>query len=98
MADLCFIWDDEAEFILEEVHLMKALGGLKPGQSGTVVAINTVGALKRRLVDMGITPGVRIMVRKVAPLGDPIEINLRGYELTVRKTEAQNIVIEDILE
>jgi len=72
---------------------MKTIKELKPGQTGIVTQINSTGALKRRLVDMGITPGVRVMVRKVAPLGDPIEINLRGYELTIRKTEAQNIFI-----
>lgn len=72
---------------------MKTIKELRPGQSGIVTQINSEGALKRRLVDMGITPGVRVMVRKVAPLGDPIEINLRGYELTIRKTEAQNILI-----
>lgn len=74
---------------------MRALSDLKPGKTGIVTEINTTGALKRRLVDMGITPGVKIMIRKVAPLGDPIEINLRGYELTLRKTEARNILIED---
>lgn len=74
---------------------MKNLNDLKPGQHGIVTEIATVGALKRRLVDMGITPGVEIMVRKVAPLGDPIEINLRGYELTIRKDEAKNIKIAD---
>lgn len=74
------------------------IGDLKPGQKCTVTQINTRGALKRRLVDMGITPGVAIMVRKVAPLGDPIEINLRGYELTIRKTEADTICIDkDVL-
>ncbi len=73
---------------------MDTLKDLRPGEQGTVVQINTKGALKRRLVDMGITPGVLIMIRKIAPLGDPIEINLRGYELTIRKEEAQNIVIK----
>ncbi len=73
---------------------MKSLNDLKPGQKGVVVSIDTMGALKRRLVDMGITPGVVIMIRKVAPLGDPIEINLRGYELTIRKSEAQSIKIK----
>lgn len=75
---------------------MLSLKDLKPGEEGTVIQIDTKGALKRRLVDMGITPGVKIMVRKVAPLGDPIEINLRGYELTIRKTEAFNIKIKPI--
>lgn len=74
---------------------MKVLSDLRPGQKGTVVAIDMTGALKRRLVDMGITPGVCVMVRKVAPLGDPIEINLRGYELTLRKSEAKFIRIEN---
>lgn len=73
---------------------MSTLKSLSPGQRGVVVKIGGVGALKRRLVDMGITPGVTIMVRKVAPLGDPIEINLRGYELTIRKTEAESILIQ----
>ena len=73
------------------------LGDLKPGQKCTVTEINTKGALKRRLVDMGITPGVAIMVRKVAPLGDPIEINLRGYELTIRKDEANTIEIDKVV-
>lgn len=70
------------------------LNDLKPGQSGIVTAIESQGALKRRLVDMGITPGVEVMIRKVAPLGDPVEINLRGYELTIRKAEAMNIKIK----
>lgn len=73
---------------------MRSLNDLKPGQKGIVISIDTMGALKRRLVDMGITPGVLIMVRKVAPLGDPIEINLRGYELTLRKKEAKSIKIK----
>lgn len=69
------------------------LKDLRPGQKGRVVQIDSKGALKRRLVDMGITPGVTIMIRKIAPLGDPIEINLRGYELTIRKAEAESIYI-----
>lgn len=73
---------------------MTTLKDLSPGQRGIVIKINNTGALKRRLVDMGITPGVSVMVRKVAPLGDPIEINLRGYELTLRKADALTIEIE----
>ncbi|WMJ23821.1 FeoA family protein [Paludicola sp. MB14-C6] len=72
---------------------MATLKNLRPGEKGIVTQIETKGALKRRLIDMGITPGVEIMVRKVAPLGDPIEINLRGYELTIRNTEAHSIHI-----
>ena len=69
------------------------LKDLEIGKSAVVKAILCEGALKRRLIDMGITPGVEIFVRKVAPLGDPIEINLRGYELSLRKADAQNILI-----
>ncbi|MEG0899875.1 MAG: FeoA domain-containing protein [Oscillospiraceae bacterium] len=61
-----------------------------------VEIIKLEGALRRRLVDMGITPGVEIMVRKIAPLGDPIQINLRGYELSIRKDDAANIEIKKI--
>lgn len=67
---------------------------LKPGQQGTVDSIGTTGPLKRRIMDMGITPGVEIKVVKVAPLGDPIEVNVRGYELSLRKEEAQQIVMK----
>lgn len=66
---------------------------LKPGQRGTVASIGTTGPMKRRIMDMGITPGVEIKIVKVAPLGDPIEVNLRGYELSLRKDEAQQIVL-----
>ena len=67
------------------------LKDLKPGQEGIVKSIATVGAMKRRIMDMGITPGVKMRVIKVAPLGDPIEVNVRGYELSLRKEEAQQI-------
>ncbi len=63
------------------------------GHSGIVTEIRSTGAMKRRLVDMGITPGTTIYVRKAAPLGDPIQINLRGYELLVRGSEAREILI-----
>jgi len=67
---------------------------LKPGQQGTVASIGTTGPLKRRIMDMGITPGVEVRVIKVAPLGDPIEVNVRGYELSLRKEEAQQIMMK----
>lgn len=67
---------------------------LTPGQQGTVLSIGTSGPLKRRIMDMGITPGVEVKVIKVAPLGDPIEIHIRGYELSLRKDEAQQITIK----
>lgn len=72
---------------------MKSLKELKVGQTGTVTHINSTGAVKRRLVDMGVTPGVSVFVRKVAPMGDPIQINLRGYELTLRREDAKSIFI-----
>ncbi len=66
---------------------------IKPGQSVSVVKLTGEGAIKRRIMDMGITKGVQILVRKVAPLGDPIEVNVRGYELSLRKSEAENIIV-----
>ncbi len=71
---------------------MKTLGQLKPGESGVVLRSGSEDArVKRRLVDMGITPGTEVTVRKVAPMGDPMEINLRGYELSVRQADAEKI-------
>ena len=70
------------------------LRDLKPGQEGVVVAIAAAGSMKRRIMDMGITPGVKMRVIKVAPFGDPIEVNVRGYELSLRKEEAQQIEME----
>ena len=67
------------------------LRDLKRGQEGVVVAIAAAGSMKRRIMDMGITPGVKMRVIKVAPFGDPIEVNVRGYELSLRKEEAQQI-------
>lgn len=67
---------------------------MKPGQQGVVVKVNVTGALKRRLFDMGITPGAEVVMRKTAPLGDPIEINIRGYELSVRKSEAEAVLVK----
>lgn len=70
------------------------LKDLKPGQEGTVISIGEKGTVRRRIMDMGVTPGTQVKVIKVAPLGDPIEINVRGYELSLRKTEASQIEIE----
>lgn len=69
---------------------------LRPGQSARVVRIHAQGALKRRIMDMGITKGCEVLLRKVAPLGDPVEINLRGYELTLRKQECDAIEVEQV--
>ena len=72
----------------------KTLEDLSPGQSGTILSIgNKSGTVKRRLVDMGLTPGTEVKVTKVAPLGDPIEVTLRGYELSLRKEDAAQIVM-----
>ena len=67
---------------------------MKPGQSGKVVSIGESGQLKRRIMDMGITKGVSVSVRKVAPLGDPVELTVRGYELSIRKEDAAAIEVE----
>ncbi len=64
------------------------------GDSARVLKLTGIGALKRHVLDMGITKGVTVTVRKVAPLGDPIEITVRGYELSLRKSEAEHILVE----
>jgi len=74
--------------------MSKTLKEVKVGEKVTIRRITVTGALKRRLMDMGVNKGQEILVRKVAPLGDPIEVNLRGYELTFRKEEAENILVE----
>ena len=73
---------------------MKTLKQIKIGGTAKVVKIHGEGALKRRIMDMGLTKGVEVKVRKVAPLGDPIEITVRGYELSLRKEDAETIEIE----
>ena len=65
------------------------------GQTVTVSKITGVGAIKRRIMDMGITKGSEIFIRKVAPLGDPVEITVRGYELSVRKNDAQCVLVRE---
>ena len=72
---------------------MRTLKDAKVGETVTVLRLRGEGAVKRRIMDMGITKGVEIAVRKVAPLGDPMELNLRGYELSVRKADAEMIEI-----
>lgn len=72
---------------------MKTLREAKIGETVTVAKLHGVGAVKRRIMDMGITKGVDVFVRKVAPLGDPMELNVRGYELSVRKADAEMIEI-----
>lgn len=74
------------------------LDQLQPGQSGVVQTVGSAGALRRRLLDMGLTPGTRIEVRKVAPMGDPIELFLRGYVLTIRREDAAKLTLRPALE
>ena len=73
---------------------MKNLKDVAVGNSAIVKKLSGEGALKRRIMDMGVTKGVEIFVRKVAPFGDPIEVTVRGYELSLRKAEAENILVE----
>lgn len=73
---------------------MKTLREVPIGSSAKVKKLHGEGAIKRRIMDMGITKGVEITVRKVAPLGDPLEITVRGYELSLRKADAENIEVE----
>ena len=73
---------------------MRTLNQVKIGDTAKVVRLHGEGAIKRRIMDMGITKGVEVYVRKVAPLGDPIEVNVRGYELSLRKADAEMIEIE----
>lgn len=72
---------------------MATLKEARIGQTVRVKKLNGEGAVKRRIMDMGITKGTEIYVRKVAPLGDPVEVNVRGYELSIRKSEAENIQV-----
>ena len=73
---------------------MKTLKEVAVGQTVTVKKLTGAGPVKRRIMDMGITKGVEIYVRKVAPLGDPVEVTVRGYELSLRKADAEMIVVE----
>ena len=74
---------------------MSTLKEARIGDTVTVTKIRGEGAIKRRIMDMGITKGTDIYVRKVAPLGDPIEVTVRGYELSIRKADAENIEVEE---
>lgn len=73
---------------------MKTLRDVKIGETATVVKLHGEGATKRRIMDMGITKNTDVFVRKVAPLGDPIEINVRNYELSIRKADAEMIEVQ----
>ena len=73
---------------------MKTLKEVKVGESAKIVKLHGEGAVKRRIMDMGITKGIELTVRKVAPLGDPIQVTVRGYELSIRKADAEMIEVE----
>ncbi len=74
----------------------KLLSEFSVGERGSVKAVSGEGKMRRRLFDMGVTPGAEIFLRKKAPLGDPLEVTIRGYELTLRKTEAACVVMEAV--
>ena len=77
---------------------MKTLKDLRIGETGAIAKIGTIGALKQRFMDMGITKGTEVKIIKIAPLGDPIEIELRGYNLSIRKADAEKIEIRQVKE
>lgn len=74
--------------------MSKKLSEFNIGETGVIVAVTGEGRIRRRLFDMGVTPGAEVYLRKRAPLGDPVEITLRGYELTLRKNEAECVLME----
>ncbi len=73
---------------------MRSLKAVKPGETVTITKVEITGAIKRRLMDMGLTKGTAVTVRKVAPLGDPIEVTVKGYELSLRKEDAKYVLVE----
>ena len=74
--------------------MLKRLDEFKIGETGLIKKVEGEGRLRRRLFDMGVTPGANVYLRKKAPLGDPLEVTIRGYELTLRKSEAELVVLE----
>ena len=72
----------------------KTVNDMKIGERAVVTGLGCSGALRRRIIDMGITPGAVVILRKAAPMGDPLEINVRGYELSIRRSEAREITVE----
>jgi len=85
----------EVQTAEEERSFMKTLKNVSVGETVTVKRITGEGAVKRRIMDMGITKGTVVSVRKVAPLGDPIEVTVRGFELSIRKGDADMIIVEE---
>lgn len=81
---------------MEEETTMKTLKEISCGETVTVKRLTGEGPVKRRIMDMGITKGVNVFVRKVAPFGDPVEVTVRGYELSLRKADAEMILVENV--
>jgi len=78
--------------------MQNTISHMKPGERRTVETVTAEGALRRKLLDMGLTPGVEVIMRKRAPLGDPLEIRIRGYELSLRKGEAEQVLTQPIVD
>ena len=76
------------------IALKKTVNDMAIGETAVVTGLGCAGALRRRIIDMGITPGATVILRKAAPMGDPLEINVRGYELSIRRSEAREITVE----
>lgn len=74
--------------------MIKSLSKFSVGEKGVIKAVSGEGRIRRRLFDMGVTPGAEVLLRKKAPLGDPLEVSIRGYELSLRKTEAACVMME----
>jgi ferrous iron transport protein A len=85
-------------FLAKENRTMLTLKEVACGKTVTVVKVAGTGPVKRRIMDMGITKGTEVFVRKVAPLGDPVEVNVRNYELSLRKEDAESILVETVRE
>lgn len=81
-------------FNLSEDIRMRTMRDVKIGETVKIVKLNGEGAVRRRIMDMGLTKGTEVFIRKVAPLGDPIEVKVRGYELSLRKADAEMIIVE----
>ena len=75
--------------------MKKTVNDMAIGETAVVTGLGCAGALRRRIIDMGITPGATVILRKAAPMGDPLEINVRGYELSIRRSEAREITVEN---
>ena len=94
MLDMSFVAGAQAPAREKEREKVTTLRDIPVGSSCTVKALTGTGAVKRRIMDMGLTKGAKVKVVKVAPLGDPIQVNVRGYELSIRKDEAEKVDVD----